>query len=293
MRGGEEPIAGYSYVDGDSAAYVDAALPAIYAPFEARWLADGEDYALFSGHEWDGFQLVPRAHGALLRMDPRLWLLLVLGIEGRLEQQHRLSYRMLQRVEDGSMCLRSPGVATKQASDLPLCTAQVDALAFACTFGHLAPLMRAYDATQERRRAAAEESKRKEIMKAAQEEETTETTATPEATEATVLPEEATTALDVDDFPLCPAGKLHGGQALVVAESLQPTDDRTLWDWNEPVLRALEIKEEGTSLRTWRRLFVDLYKEWHVDAAVHGLITGHSAITSAGTVTNAGTRGDR
>ena len=89
-------------------------------------------------------------------MDPRLWLLLMLGIEGRLEQQHRLTYRMLQQVEDGSMCLRSPGIATKQASDLPLCAAQFDALAFACAFGHLAPLMRAFDATQARRRANAD-----------------------------------------------------------------------------------------------------------------------------------------
>jgi len=219
-------------------------------------------------------------------MDPRLWLLLVLGIEGRLEQQHRLTYRMLQRVEDGSMCLRSPGIATKQASDLPLCTAQVDALAFACTFGHLAPLTRAYDATQERRRAAADEAKRKELLHAAREGETLE------ATEATVPPKHTTPVLDVDDFPLCPAGKLDGGQSQVIAESLLPTDDRTLWDWNEPVLRALEIKEEGTSLRTWRRLFVDLYKAWHLNDAVHGLITGHGAITSSGTVTNAGTRGD-
>lgn len=288
-------VGGYSYVVGDSAAYLESALAAVYAPFEARWLADGEDYALFFGYEWDGLQLVPCGDGALLRMDPRLWLLLVLGIEGRLEQQHRLTYRMLQRVEDGSMCLRSPGIATKQASDLPLCAAQVDALGFACTFGHLAPLMRAYDATQERRRAAAEAAARQERLKqAVQEGETSEATKANEATKGSVLPADTTPVLDVDDFPLCPAGKLDGGQALVIAASLQPTDDRTLWDWNEPVLRALGIKEEGTSLRTWRRLFVDLYKEWKVDAAVHGLITGHSAIISAGTVTNTttGTRED-
>ena len=198
-------------------------------------------------------------------MDPRLWLLLMLGIEGRLEQQHRLTYRMLQQVEDGSMCLRSPGIATKQASDLPLCAAQFDALAFACAFGHLAPLMRAFDATQARRRANADGSTRTELT---------------------------TPILDVDDFPLCPAGKLVGGQSPVIAESLQPADDRTLWDWNEPVLRALKIKEDGTSLRTWRRLFVDLYKAWRVDAAVHGLITGHGAVTSAGTVTDSGARSD-
>ena len=57
-------------------------------------------------------------------------------------------------------------------------------------------------------------------------------------------------------------------------------------------MRALKIKEDGTSLRTWRRLFVDLYKAWRVDAAVHGLITGHGAVTSAGTVTDSGARSD-
>lgn len=113
-------------------------------------------------------------------------------------------------------------------------------------------------------------------------------TAEPAGTSATASGE---AVLDVTDFPLCPAGKLAAGQSPVTAESLQPADDRTLWDWNEPVLRALTIKEDGTSLRTWHRLFVDLYKLWQVDPAVHGLITGHSAITTTGTVTT-GRRGD-
>ena len=50
------------------------------------------------------------------------------------------------------------------------------------------------------------------------------------------------------------------------------------------MLRAIEIKQEGIGQRTWRRLFVDVYKLWQIDPAVHGLITGHSAIASANTV---------
>ena len=45
--------------------------------------------------------LVADASASLLYIDPRFRLLLVLGVEGRLEQQGRLSYRMLQRVEGG------------------------------------------------------------------------------------------------------------------------------------------------------------------------------------------------
>lgn len=293
-------VPGFSYVEGASAAYLEAALASLYAPFETRWQAHGEDYAVFAGHAWNGTQLVPDAEGALLRMDPRLWLMLVLGIEGRLEQQHRLTYRMLQRVEDGSMCLRSPGIATKQASDLPLCAAQVDALAFACAFGHLAPLLRAYDVTAARRREKAKQKEAQQekhedagtpaivVAGAADDVDTAETTASTE----TSPPTPTGARLDVDDFPLCPAGVLVSGQSPVTTESLQPSNDRTLWDWNEPVLRALKIKEDGTGLRTWRRLFVDLYKLWEVEPAVHGLITGHGAIASVGTVTNAAPRGD-
>ena len=36
-------------------------------------------------------------------------LLLILGVEGRLEQQGRWSYRMLQRVEGGMLALQNRG----------------------------------------------------------------------------------------------------------------------------------------------------------------------------------------
>jgi hypothetical protein len=65
---------------------------------------------------------------------------------------------------------------------------------------------------------------------------------------------------------------------------MQPADDRTLWDWNKPLLDALGIKREGTSLRAWRRLCVDLYKQWRVDPDVHRLVTGHGAVSVAGDV---------
>ena len=69
---------------------------------------------------------------------------------GRLEQQGRLTYRMLQRVEGGMLALKSPGRDRKRASDLVLCDAQLEAIAFECTVGYLALLMKAYDATQAR-----------------------------------------------------------------------------------------------------------------------------------------------
>jgi len=99
-------------------------------------------------------------------------------------------------------------------------------------------------------------------------------------------------ALDVVDSPLIPADRLLGGQAAVTAQAMLPANKRTLWNWIDSLLRALEIKADGTALRTFRRLFVDLYKHWQVSHAVHGAITGHDAIATAGTVTEAGGRHD-
>ena len=240
---------GYKYVTGPAAAFLEAELSSTFCDFEARWLEAREDYALLQGHAWDGTALVPDASASVLYIDPRFRLLLVLGVEGRLEQQGRLSYRMLQRVEGGMLALRSPGRDKKRASDLVLCDAQLEAIAFECTVGFLVPLMKAYDATQAR------------------------------IARGLTAP---TGELDVHDFPLAPAGQLAMGQARAVAASLKPADDRTLWDWNKPLLAALGITGEGTSLRAWRRLCVDLYKQWRVDVDVHRLVTGHGAVSVAG-----------
>ena len=88
--------------------------------------------------------------------------------------------------------------------------------------------------------------------------------------------------VDVHDFPLAPAGQLAMGQARAIAVSLQPADDRTLWDWNKPLLAALGITGVGTSLRAWRHLCVDLYKLWRLDSDMHRLVTGHGAVTVSG-----------
>jgi hypothetical protein len=240
---------GYKYITGPAATFLEAELASTYRDFEARWLESREDYALLHGHDWNGTALVKDASASVLHIDPRFRLLLVLGVEGRLEQQGRLSYRMLQRVEGGMLALRSPGRDKKRASDLVLCDAQIEAIAFECTVGFLVPLMRAYDATQAR--------------------------------VARGLPA-PNGEIDVHDFPLAPAGQLAMGQARTVVASLQPADDRTLWDWNKPLLAALGITGEGTSLRAWRRLRVDLYKRWRVDPDVHRLVTGHGAVSVSG-----------
>jgi hypothetical protein len=240
---------GYKYVAGSAAAFLEAELATTFRDFEARWLESREDYALLHGHDWDGTALVPDASAGLLYIDPRFRLLLILGVEGRLEQQGRLSYRMLQRVEGGMLALRRPGRDKKRASDLVLCDAQIEAIAFECTVGFLAPLMKAYDATQAR------------------------------VAQGLTAP---SGEVDVHDFPLAPAGQLAMGQARAIAASLQPADDRTLWDWNKPLLAALGITGEGTSLRAWRRLCVDLYKQWRLDPDVHRLVTGHGAVSVAG-----------
>lgn len=240
---------GYKYVTGHAAAFLEAELATTFRDFEAGWIESREDYALLHGHDWDGTALVRDASASLLYIDPRFRLLLILGVEGRLEQQGRLTYRMLQRVEGGMLALRSPGRGKKRASDLVLCDAQLEAIAFECMVGFLAPLMKAFDATQAR------------------------------VVQGLTAP---AGEIDVHDFPLAPAGQLAMGQARAVAASLQPADDRTLWDWNKPLLDALGIKGEGTSLRAWRRLCVDLYKRWRVDPDVHRLVTGHGAVAVAG-----------
>ncbi|MBC7562012.1 MAG: hypothetical protein H7305_03745 [Gemmatimonadaceae bacterium] len=240
---------GYKYVAGTAAAFLEAELATTFRDFEARWLESREDYALLHGHDCDGTALVLDASASLLYIDPRFRLLLILGVKGRLEQQGRLSYRMLQRVEGGMLARRSPGRDRKRASDLVLCDAQLEAIAFECTVGFLAPLMKAYDATHAR------------------------------VARGLTAP---SGAVDVHDFPLAPAGQLAMGQARAVAASLQPADDRTLWDWNKPLLAALGITGEGTSLRSWRRLCVDLYKQWRLDPDMHRLVTGHGAVSFAG-----------
>lgn len=90
--------------------------------------------------------------------------------------------------------------------------------------------------------------------------------------------------IDVHDFALADDDQLAMGQARAFAASLQPADDRTLWDWNKPLLATRGITGAGTSLRAWRRLCVNLYKQSRVDPDVHRLVTGHGAVSFAGDV---------
>ncbi|MBC7842444.1 MAG: hypothetical protein H7099_09025 [Gemmatimonadaceae bacterium] len=96
-----------------------------------------------------------------------------------------------------------------------MCFAPLEAIAFECTVGFLAPLMKAYGATQAR------------------------------VVRGLTAPRGE---IDVHDFPLAPAGQLAMGQARAVAASLRPADDRTLWDWNKPLLDPLCIKGEGSGV---------------------------------------------
>jgi hypothetical protein len=111
-----------------------------YPDEEAAFLADpvANDYLLLPDHAWDG-QTLTRSPGTTWRaIDPRLRLLLILGIEGRVTQYHRLSARDVQLSEHGQFVVRSQELTTnKGMSDLYLGEWQAEWLTFEMHVGYL------------------------------------------------------------------------------------------------------------------------------------------------------------
>lgn len=131
-----------------------ALLAGPYAALEAARSGGGPDYRLVADVRWNGVHLErvrtaadapdPGADGLL---DPRAWLLLMLGAEGRMGQVRR-SMRSNLHVEGTlyTFVLDVPHSERKRASWLLLAPVQRRAVVFMQTVGYLADLERAFDA---------------------------------------------------------------------------------------------------------------------------------------------------
>ncbi|MCU0624864.1 MAG: hypothetical protein MUF21_00010 [Gemmatimonadaceae bacterium] len=110
-----------------------------YPQQEAAFLADpkANDYLFLHDLSWDG-QTLAHAPGTTWRaIDSRFRLLLILGIENRLTQYHRLTANDVQLTEAGYLVVRSQEKGTKGMSDLFLAEIQVEWLEFEMRCGYL------------------------------------------------------------------------------------------------------------------------------------------------------------
>lgn len=138
--------------DGEVSAALRALLTGPYAALEAARAAGGPDYRLVSDLRWTGTELHPIRSveepvnpQADALLDPRTWLLLTLGVEGRLGQVLRaMRSNVLVEGSCGELLLDVPDTDKKRATCMLLAPAQRAALAFAMRLGHLADLERAY-----------------------------------------------------------------------------------------------------------------------------------------------------
>jgi hypothetical protein len=128
-----------------------ALLAGPYASLEAARAAGEPDYRLVADVRWDGATLrrirsaddVANAHDDAL-LDPRAWLLLLLGAEGRMGQVCRSMWSDLH-VEGNAddLVLDVPDTDRKRASWLLLADSQKAAAVFTLRVGYLAELERA------------------------------------------------------------------------------------------------------------------------------------------------------
>lgn len=111
-----------------------------YPEEEAAFLTDpvANDYLLLPDHTWDGQTLTQSSGTTWRAIDSRLRLLLVLGIEGRITQYHRLTARDVQLSEQGQFVVRSQELkANKGMSDMYLADSQAEWLTFEMHVGYL------------------------------------------------------------------------------------------------------------------------------------------------------------
>jgi hypothetical protein len=127
-----------------------------YAALEAAREAGGADYRVIADVRWNGtaLSLASEVDGASERgtddlLDPRTWLLLTLGAEGRMGQIRRaMRSDLLVEGTTDELVLDVPDAERKRASLLLAAPAQQAALAFTLRVGYLANLERAYRSGQ-------------------------------------------------------------------------------------------------------------------------------------------------
>jgi hypothetical protein len=238
------------------AAAMQALLTGPYAALEHARAAGGADYALIDGVRWDGGRLfhvadphLPAAVAPDALVDPRTWLLLMLGAEGRSGQVLRV-VRSDIKVEArlNQLLLHVPGRGKKTGSWLLLARTQQLALAFAMRAGYLARLERAYQARTLRDYPLFPQGPLADGR-----------------APAPSLPPHATVPPEIGVQPAPPA--------------LAPMNDRVLNDWARRLEALLGLpRVEGEGLYGWRRAFVTLFNPWEPDARVKDLLTAHATI---------------